>query len=93
MELTKPNILNIEFNEAERASLEMTDKLILSLRDALINNNMNCIEVDEWSKYTDSYDSLEYIDKEELEWLHRYLHRLLVEDIIMKVKVWENNEK
>ena len=90
MELTKPNVLSIKFNEVEKASLEMADKLVLSLKDALIDNNMNCIEVDEWSKYTDRLDSLEYIDKEELEWLHKYLHRLLVEDITMKVKMWEN---
>ena len=87
MELTKPNVLSIKFNEAERAGLEMADKLVLSLKDALIDNNMNCIEVDEWSKYTGRTNDVEHLYKEDLELLHKLLHRLLVEDIIMKVEV------
>lgn len=87
MELTKPNILSIEFNKNERDSLEMVDKLVLSLKDALIDNNMNCIVVDEWSKYTGNTNDVEHLYKDDLELLHSLLHKLLVEDIRMKVEV------
>ena len=88
MELTKPNVLSINLTESEKASIENTINIVKQLRDALLDNNFNCIEIDEWRKYVGpSHADLEYLHKEDLEYLAKLLSKLLVEDIIMKVEV------